>query len=305
MTHTEWLTSRDGHQMLLQVPGEQFTPRKHLLLSCGCLRSHVDNNSDPSAVLGTAVFAPASNFPDWLTGAEAAADGNPSIREEYSSSIPGQKAHWWLSPEALAGVVRELFVYPFAPDPFRDDWFTTTVVALASTIDARGSFGDMPILGDALEDAGCTDEHVLRHCRHESGHLRGCWVLDSLLRRRAGCWRDLYRASDRAIAAEIPPEKIRDVLRPREEFPGGHFLVGDEETGYVVAVWHRERGVCTLRCADDPLYFALTEHLLANGALRFSSSWEAESAHAQGSADTVAEKGGSGGEPGAAPDPAA
>ena len=285
MTEAEWLASRDGPQMLLQVPGGQFTPRKHLLLSCGCLRYHLEHNRDPPAVFDPEIFSPASNLPDWLAGAEAAADANPSILEEYSSGIPGQKAHWWLPPEALARVVRDLFAYPFGPDPFRDDWLTTTVVALAGTIDARGSFEDMPILGDALEDAGCMDECVLRHCRHESCHFRGCWVLDSLLRRRAGCWHDLYRASDRTNAAEVPPEKVRDLLRPREEFPGGPFLVGTEETGYVIAAWHREGGLRTLRCADDPLYFAMTEHLLANGALRFSSSWEAESAHARGSAD--------------------
>jgi hypothetical protein len=135
--------------------------------------------------------------------------------------IPGQKAHWWVPREALARVVRELFPYPFGPDPFCDEWLTTTVVALAESIDARKSFEDMPVLGDALEEAGCTAEGVLRHCRHETYHLRGCWVLDSLQRRRAGCWRDRYRASDRAHAAKIPPEKVRDLLRPREEFPGG------------------------------------------------------------------------------------
>src|SRR4051794_8000174 len=92
MTKAEWLASRDGRQMLLRVTRGQFTPRKHLLLACGCLRCHVEHNSDPSAVFGPEIFSPASNLPDWLTGAEAAADGNPSILEEYSSGIPGQKA---------------------------------------------------------------------------------------------------------------------------------------------------------------------------------------------------------------------
>jgi hypothetical protein len=42
------------------------------------------------------------------------------------------------------------------------------------------AFDRMPVLGDALEEAGCTDEGVLSHCR--SGvHARGCWVVDALL----------------------------------------------------------------------------------------------------------------------------
>jgi hypothetical protein len=39
----------------------------------------------------------------------------------------------------------------------------------------------MPILGDALEDSGCTKETVLSHCRSEGPHFRGCWVVDLLL----------------------------------------------------------------------------------------------------------------------------
>src|SRR5262249_17419966 len=161
-------------QMGLRVSGKQFTTRKHLLLACGCLRYHAEHNRDPYDAAGPAIYYPASNLPDWLTGAEVAADSNPSMIELYASGIPGQKAHWSVPTEAMARLVRELFAYPFGPDPFRDEWLTTTVVGVAETIYARGTFEDMPVLGDALADAGCTDEDVLRHCRHETYHLRGC-----------------------------------------------------------------------------------------------------------------------------------
>jgi hypothetical protein len=39
----------------------------------------------------------------------------------------------------------------------------------------------MPILADALQDAGCEDEALLSHCRGDSPHVRGCWVVDLLL----------------------------------------------------------------------------------------------------------------------------
>ena len=38
----------------------------------------------------------------------------------------------------------------------------------------------MPILADALQDAGCDNEDILSHCRGEGPHVRGCWVLDLL-----------------------------------------------------------------------------------------------------------------------------
>jgi hypothetical protein len=43
-------------------------------------------------------------------------------------------------------------------------------------------FSAMPILADALQDAGCDDEDVLTHCRDTSlAHVRGCWVVDLVL----------------------------------------------------------------------------------------------------------------------------
>jgi hypothetical protein len=57
---------------------------------------------------------------------------------------------------------------------------------LAEHIDREQAFDVLPILADALEDAGCDDERILRHCREEGEHVRGCWVLDRLLGRPAG-----------------------------------------------------------------------------------------------------------------------
>ena len=43
-------------------------------------------------------------------------------------------------------------------------------------------FGAMPILADALQDAGCEDEQILMHCRDATApHVRGCWVCDLVL----------------------------------------------------------------------------------------------------------------------------
>jgi hypothetical protein len=82
-------------------------------------------------------------------------------------------------------VLRDLF-NPFhdtAPDPAWLGWDGGTVVKLAQAIYEERRFGDLPVLGDALEDAGCTDAAILGHCRGPGPHVRGCWVLDLLLGR--------------------------------------------------------------------------------------------------------------------------
>jgi hypothetical protein len=62
------------------------------------------------------------------------------------------------------------------------EWRTTTVVQLARVMYESRDFTAMPILADALQDAGCDNEDILNHCREPSGvHVRGCWVIDRVL----------------------------------------------------------------------------------------------------------------------------
>jgi hypothetical protein len=61
-------------------------------------------------------------------------------------------------------------------------WNEGCVVKVAQAIHRRDRFGDLPILGDALEEAGCTSEVILGHCRLNKVHARGCWVVEALLR---------------------------------------------------------------------------------------------------------------------------
>jgi hypothetical protein len=64
------------------------------------------------------------------------------------------------------------------------DWLTWndgTVYKIALGIYEDDAFERMPILADALEDAGCDNADILAHCRGDGPHVRGCWVVDLLL----------------------------------------------------------------------------------------------------------------------------
>ncbi len=62
-----------------------------------------------------------------------------------------------------------------------DDWRTTIATAIASQMYDSREFGAMPVLADALQDAGCENADVLDHCRGPGPHVRGCWVVDLVL----------------------------------------------------------------------------------------------------------------------------
>ena len=78
-------------------------------------------------------------------------------------------------------LLRDIFGNPFRPSTVETRWFTSTSTSIAKGIYADRVFDRLPILGDALEEAGCTDAEILAHCRGPGPHVRGCWVVDLLL----------------------------------------------------------------------------------------------------------------------------
>jgi hypothetical protein len=86
-----------------------------------------------------------------------------------------------LAPQ-LPALLREVLGNPLRPAALDPAWLTSTVVALARGIYEQRAFDRMPILADALQDAGCTSDDILTHCRDpEQVHVRGCWVVDAVL----------------------------------------------------------------------------------------------------------------------------
>ena len=85
----------------------------------------------------------------------------------------------WLVCKTLRDVVGTA---TFRPVTFEAAWRTSTVAVTAEGIYAERAFDRMPILADALQDAGCEDEGILSHCRDANQvHVRGCWVVDLVL----------------------------------------------------------------------------------------------------------------------------
>jgi len=81
-------------------------------------------------------------------------------------------------------LVREIFGNPFRPVSLDANWLhwkDGIVPKMARVIYRKRCFRNLPILGDKLEEAGCSDEVILTHCRTPVEHVRGCWLVDAVL----------------------------------------------------------------------------------------------------------------------------
>jgi hypothetical protein len=110
-----------------------------------------------------------------------------NARETVTRTVHAPRPSWTIDwQEALLvqpPLFREIFGNPFRPVVLDSSWLTSDVVALARGIYEERAFDRMPILGDALQDAGCENDDILAHCRGEGPHVRGCWVVDLVLGR--------------------------------------------------------------------------------------------------------------------------
>jgi hypothetical protein len=99
---------------------------------------------------------------------------NPSLRQAYFREAKAQTL-----------LLRDIFFNPFRPPPILDPawlrWRDGTIPRLAQQMYDARDFASMPILADALEEAGCTSGDILEHCRGPGPHVRGCWVVDLVL----------------------------------------------------------------------------------------------------------------------------
>lgn len=83
-----------------------------------------------------------------------------------------------------AHLLRDLFGNPFRPVSFDPNWLRWQgglLPKMARTIYDERRFDELPILADALEEAGCGERALLDHCRAGGEHARGCWVVDLLM----------------------------------------------------------------------------------------------------------------------------
>ncbi|QEG26072.1 hypothetical protein GobsT_08070 [Gemmata obscuriglobus] len=117
----------------------------------------------------------------WLAETVATINAYDSVVAELDrlgSDSPQLVAPDW---PVLSDRFRDVFGNPFRSIAVAREWLTSDVRALAEGIYAERAFDGLPILADALQEAGCDSEDLLNHLRGEGPHVRGCWALDLVL----------------------------------------------------------------------------------------------------------------------------
>ena len=109
----------------------------------------------------------------------------PTVAAESDPALTGHLPLLDYADESVLGdwacSLRDIFANPFGSVTLDSCWLTPQAVVLAQAIYDDRAFDRLPILADALEEAGCTDADTLAHCRGPGPHVRGCWVVDLLL----------------------------------------------------------------------------------------------------------------------------
>jgi hypothetical protein len=209
MTEQEWLACTDpGVLIRFLLLGGGLSGRKYRLLACYCCRDHLHEFRDDRTIRA---IETAERDADGLASHEERQAAREQARQAVSrweaEGVPEAGLFAQLALEALDPLraaypdrwgahrwvgfiapgprqcsrVRDMFGNPFRPVTADPAWLTPTVVALARGIYADRAFDRLPILADALQDAGCEDPEVLAHCRSDGPHVRGCWVVDLVL----------------------------------------------------------------------------------------------------------------------------
>jgi hypothetical protein len=193
MTEEEWLNRDDSYPRQLSVVQEYASVRKLQLIAAVLVRYLQPRPEHEDVKRCDDVIEAIADQPRPWEQVELelyARPGNWRFTHILAPTEPSRVAvalrkivafyHYEPSNYPL-GVILEVVGNPFRPVVFDPAWRTDTAITLARQMYEAREFSAMPILADALQDAGCDNDDVLNHCRGEGPHVRGCWVVDLVL----------------------------------------------------------------------------------------------------------------------------
>lgn len=176
MTEAEWLGCTDPTPMLGFLRGK-VSDRKFRLFAVACLRAKDPKLGSAGLQLEEEVDRLCELQEVPLLDPQNRTVGSVRLETAFFAALDAVR----FVGKRRGSILRDVMGNPFRPVTAEPTWLTPTVVALAEGIYEDRAFDRLPVLADALEDAGCHDADILAHCRQRGAvHVRGCWVIDLL-----------------------------------------------------------------------------------------------------------------------------
>jgi hypothetical protein len=172
----DWLNGTDPHAMLDRLYASEKADRRKIGFYFGECCGLIQRSVVVQGIRRTPNFNADDHDYDQDALTEAQFHLGSAIYEAIRTIGNNNGEHAY-----LATILREVFGNPFRPIIIDPRWLSSTVVDISRAIYDERAFDKMPILADALMDAGCDSEEILNHCRCAGPHVRGCWVVDLLL----------------------------------------------------------------------------------------------------------------------------
>jgi hypothetical protein len=148
--------------------------------NAACAVSCAANNSDDPHYCNVDALDNALAASSWA----ATTFANPSATHIEGGRAPREVAIRDCELANQAALLRDIVGNPFRPVSVDRAWLAWqdgTVIKLAQGLYEENAFDRLPILADALEEAGCSDVALLSHLRSPGPHVRGCFPVDLIL----------------------------------------------------------------------------------------------------------------------------
>lgn len=180
MTEAEWLECGDTLPMLELLLTMKTTSRKLRLFACTWFRDSRWSSVAEIVEIGER-YADGVALRGEIEQARRSAGRSGgkqaawvTVCDDVAYSMRPVLSHEFADLRGNVNILRDIFGNPFHAVTFAPEWRTETAVTLAQTMYDARDFGNLPILADALQDAGCEKADVLEHCRGPGPHVRGC-----------------------------------------------------------------------------------------------------------------------------------
>jgi hypothetical protein len=211
VTEQEWLAGADPLGMLSFL-GEMVSIRKVRLMACAEWRRVTGRSADEKALR---IVRFAEQFADGAVSRKRVLKAIANETNDFKKRFDGEcnpacvagfseachtsslcvhprlfdSLRWKMHPSnplrfGYPKLMYDLFGNPFRPVTIVPSWLAWNdgaIRKMAAAIYEERAFDHLPILADALEDAGCHNADILTHCRQPGKHVRGCWAVDLVL----------------------------------------------------------------------------------------------------------------------------